>query len=183
MTARSSTAALLGVVAGRGAVWPSRRSCGRSGAAPPPRPAFRIIELPSGRDAVVQPRETCWARPSCPGRSSRWPRSSRRSRRASSRPTRACSVRGRSRSTASASTCSHPDLGRPLGAGRSARAFLQRLLRVGSPSGCGARRSTARSVQLGLPPTSPSVSPVVASALGLDGTRIPATGCWRRSSG
>ncbi len=144
------------------------------GQAPPPRraaPAYRIIELPSGRTLSVS-REDLLGTPVLPGSiikiatlvaalESGVVGSDTRMR-----CPREVVIDGRRVS------CSHPDLRRPLGpaealahscngyfaaiAGRLAREALDRALG-----------------QLSLPPSPPS-APMAAVAVGLDGTRIPA---------
>lgn len=169
MTARRFCA-LLAVALGAGLTSVAARPAQRA-PAPPPSAAFRVIELPSRR-TLSSNRADVLGAPVLPGSVIKV----------------ATLVAGLESGVITADTrvlcrrqvqvaghrvtCSHPDLGRPIGpaealahscnfyfasvAGRLPRGALDRVLG-----------------QMGLPPTAPSV-PLVSSALGIDGTRMSA---------
>ena len=91
---------------------------------------------PRSSSAICDPRDRREARPTfstrrcCRARSSRRSRWSPRSSAASSRRIRRTSCRRVGEGRRPDATCSHPDLKRPLVAGRGARVFLQRFLRL-----------------------------------------------------
>ncbi len=169
MPTRSSTAAAGCLVAAALLAVPALS--GQKPAPPSAAPAFRLIELPSGR-TLSAGRADLLGTPVLPGSVIKIATLVAALESGVIGPDtrmlcpREVVIDGRRVS------CSHPDLGRPIGpaealahscngyfaavAGRLRREALDRAL-----------------VQLGLPPTLPSVS-LVSAALGVDGARIPA---------
>ncbi len=162
--------ALLGVVLGAGLTSVPARPA-QPAAAPPPSAAFRIIELPSRR-TLSSSREDLLDTPVLPGSIIKVATlvAGLESGVITSDTRILCrrhiEIAGRQ------ITCSHPDLGRPIGPAEALAhscnyyfaSLAERLPRGALDRVLG---------QIGLPPTTPS-APLVSSALGLDGTRVSA---------
>jgi SpoIID/LytB domain protein len=169
MRACCSCAALAFVVSA--VLWSGPSLVGQASPRRSPTPAFRIIDLPSGRTLSVG-REDLLQTPVLPGSIIKMATlaAALESGVIGSDTRMLCphdvEVDGRRVS------CSHPDIGRPIGPAEalahSCNAYFVsvagRLRREALDNALG---------QLGLPPTSPSV-PIAAAAIGLGGTRIPA---------
>ncbi len=169
MRARCSCAA-LGVVL---VAWLCQEPTplGQSAPAPPGSAAFRVIELPSRRTLSVG-RSDLLSTPVLPGSILKIAALVAGLETGTIRSDTRMLCRRHVEIAGRRITCSHPDVGRPIGpaealahscnsyfaslAARLPRGALDRVLG-----------------QLGLPPTSPSV-PIVSAALGLDGTRVSA---------
>ena len=165
-----SRRALLGSVL-LAALWSIPGLIGPPAAAAPPAAAFRVIELPSGR-TLSSSRDDLLRTPVLPGSILKVATLVAALEVGVIRPDtrilcgREVVVAGRR------ITCSHPDLGRPMGPAEALAhscnfyfaSVAERLPRGALDRVLG---------QLGLPPTSPT-PPMVASALGLAGTRMSA---------
>jgi SpoIID/LytB domain protein len=162
--------ALLGVVVGLGLTSTAARPV-QPAAAATPSAAFRVIELPSGR-TLSSSRADLLATPVLPGSIIKVATLVAGLESGVITPDSRVLCRRQVQVAGHRVTCSHPDLGRPIGPAEALAhscnfyfaSVAERLPRGALDRVLG---------QLGLPPTTPSVS-LVSSALGLDGTRVSA---------
>jgi SpoIID/LytB domain protein len=162
--------ALLGVVL-VAALWPCAARAGQSAAAPPPSAAFRVIELPSGR-TLSSSRDQLLGTPVLPGSILKVATLIAALEAGVIRPDTRILCRRQIEIAGRRITCSHPDIGRPIG---PAEALAHSCNFYFASLAARLPRGALDHVlgQLGLPPTTPSV-PLASSALGLDGTRMSA---------
>ncbi len=160
--------ALLPVVLVAG-LWPALARPAQPAAAPPPSAAFRVIELPSGR-TLSSSRGELLDTPVLPGSILKVATLVAGLEAGVITPDTRILCRRQIEIAGRRITCSHPDVGRPIGPAEALAHscnFYFASLAERVPRGALDRVLG----QLGLPPTTPS-APLVSSALGLDGTRM-----------